>query len=280
MRNPYLPNIAVIKDIKQETLGARPIKTFTTVFKDEDAKNTFKQDPGQCAMVGIAGVGESMISVCSSPTQADHLQFSIMKLGKVTTALHELETGDIITIRGPYGKPFPIDDWKGKRILTIGGGIGQAPLRPVVNYVVDNRQDFEALDIIYGARSPSDLVYLDELENLQKGDVADVYLTVDSAEKGWNGHVGFVPQYLLELKPSPKNTIAITCGPPIMIKFAIENLVVLGFSGDEIYTTLENRMKCGIGKCGKCNVGSVYVCKDGPVFSYSQLKTFPPDMLL
>jgi sulfhydrogenase subunit gamma (sulfur reductase) len=279
MNNPYLPYFAIIEDIKQETSGVRPIKTFTTALKDERAKDTFRQRPGQCAMVGITGVGESMISVCSSSDKTGYLQFSIMKVGKVTAALHDLEVGDMITIRGPYGKPFPVDDWKGRNILTIGGGIGQASLRPIVNYVLDKRQDYKSLEIIYGARSPSELIYLDELKDLKKGDAAKVYLTVDREAKGWKGHVGLVPQYLLELKPSPENTIAITCGPPIMIKFVLEGLVRLGFGGDDIYTTLENRMKCGIGKCGKCNVGSVYVCKDGPVFSYSQLKTFLPDML-
>ena len=278
MSNPYIPHLAVIKDLHRETDSARSIKTFKVVFMDKEVKNTFKHRPGQCTMVGIAGVGESMISICSSPTQKGYLQFSIMKTGKVTSALHELEKGDSITVRGPYGNAFPVDDWKGKKILTIGGGIGQAPLRPIINYVIDNRKDYKDLDIIYGARSPEELVFLKELKKLRKGDTAKVHLTIDKKAKSWKGNVGFVPQYLLDLKPSPKNTIAITCGPPIMIRFVLENLVRLGFESDRIYTTLENRMKCGIGKCGRCNVGSVYVCKDGPVFSYSQYKELLPDM--
>ncbi|MCP4716366.1 MAG: heterodisulfide reductase subunit F, partial [Deltaproteobacteria bacterium] len=259
MSNPYIPYEAVIKDLCQETDGARPIKTFTVEFKDEKTWDAFQQQPGQCAMVGIPGVGESMISICSSPTQKGYLQFSIMQMGKVTTALHGLDSGDTITVRGPYGKQFPVDEWKGKKILTIGGGIGQAPLRPIINYVLDNRKDYAGLDLIYGARSPEDLVFLEELQELGKGDQADVHLTVDNKAEGWSGNVGFVPTYLLDLKPSPKNTIAITCGPPIMIKFVLQNLVELGFKDDQIFTTLENRMKCGIGKCGKCNVGGVYV---------------------
>lgn len=247
-------------------------------FKDKSVQKECKQQPGQCAIVGIAGVGERMISICSSPTQKGSLQFSIMKMGKVPSALHELEEGDTAMIRGPYGKPFPIDAWKGKKILCIGGGIGLAPLRPIINYVRDNRDDYAGLEIIYGARTPADLVFTDELKDLQKKKTAAVHLTVDVEAKGWKGNVGFVPQYLLDLKPAPKDTIAITCGPPIMIKFVLENLVKLKFKDDQIFTTLENRMKCGIGKCGKCNVGEVYVCKDGPVFSYAQYKTLLPDM--
>ena len=186
--------------------------------------------------------------------------------------------GSAITVRGPYAKPFPVDDWQGKKILTIGGGIGLAPLRPIINYVLHNNKDYKGLDIIYGARSPQDLVFMEELEKMKKDGSAGVSLTVDAEADGWKNNVGFVPQYLLDLKPSPKNTIAVTCGPPIMIKFVLQNLVELGFGDDQIFTTLENRMKCGIGKCGKCNVGGVYVCKDGPVFSYDKFKLLLPDM--
>jgi NAD(P)H-flavin reductase len=278
MSNPYIPYPAVIKDLRQETEGDRAIKTFTVDFADKKVWNEFAHKPGQCAMVGIPGAGESMISICSSPTQTGYLQFSIMKMGKVTTALHELGVGDAITVRGPYGTPFPVDDWKGKKILTIGGGIGLAPLRPIINYVMHNSSEYKGLDIIYGARSPQDLVFMEELEKMKKDGSAEVSLTVDAEADGWNNNVGFVPQYLLDLKPSPKNTIAVTCGPPVMIKFVLQNLVELGFGDDQIFTTLENRMKCGIGKCGKCNVGGVYVCKDGPVFSYDKFKLLLPDM--
>jgi sulfhydrogenase subunit gamma (sulfur reductase) len=163
MSNPYIPSPAVIKDLRQETEGERAIKTFTVDFADKKVWNEFAHKPGQCAMVGIPGAGESMISICSSPTQAGCLQFSIMKMGKVTTALHELGVGDAITVRGPYGTPFPVDDWKGKKILAIGGGIGLAPLRPIINYVTHNSSEYKGLDIIYGARSPQDLVFMEEL---------------------------------------------------------------------------------------------------------------------
>jgi sulfhydrogenase subunit gamma (sulfur reductase) len=273
--NPYLPHRAKVESIKQETVGERVIKTFKVALEEDPYRQAFQHKPGQCAMVGIFGLGESMISIASSPTQKDTLTFSIMKLGKVTSAIHALEPGDTLTIRGPYGNHFPLEDWRNKNIITIGGGIGQAPLRSIIEYVRDNRSEYGSVDIIYGARTTSDLCYRDEFLGIGKENGTRVHLSIDAPEEGWNEFVGFVPTNLLRLKPSPHNTVAITCGPPVMLKFVFKNLIDLGFQDSQIYTTLENRMKCGIGKCGRCNVGSVYVCKDGPVFSYDVLKTLP-----
>ena len=272
MKNPYIPEIAKIMDVRDEALGVRPIKTFQVSLQNG---HDFNHRPGQCAIIGLLGTGESMISIASSPTKKGYLEFSVMKLGKVTSALHACETGDSISIRGPYGNGFPIDDWKGKNIVTIGGGIGQAPLRPILQYILDNREDYGKLDIIYGARTTNDLCFKEELFELGKRDDVNVHLSIDMKEEGWTRFVGFVPTNLLEVKPSPDNTIAITCGPVVMIKFVIKNLLALGFSDQQIFTTMENRMKCGIGKCGRCNVGHLYVCKDGPVFSYATLKDLP-----
>ena len=201
-----------------------------------------------------------------------------MRLGKVTRSLHELETGDTVGVRGPYGNGFPVDEWKGKNILCIGGGIGQAPLRSLIQYVMDNRKDYGKLDVIYGARSTADLCYMDEFAGMEKRDDVDVHLSIDNEEEGWTRFVGFVPDNLKRLAPSPENTIAITCGPPIMIKFVIQALEKLGFTPDQIFTTLEMRMTCGIGKCGRCNIGNLYVCKDGPVFSWEILKDVKGEM--
>lgn len=272
MTNPYLPATATIAGLNDETSGTRPIKTFRVVLGNG---KDFNHRPGQCAIIGILGTGESMISIASSPTRTGYLEFSVMKLGAVTTALHACETGDAISIRGPYGNGFPLDAWKGKNIVTIGGGIGQAPLRPLIQYVLDNRSDFGRLDIIYGARTSSDLCFKNELFELEARDDVKVHLSIDGEEENWKRFVGFVPSHLLELKPSPHDTIAITCGPVVMIKHVIKNLLELGFLDEQIFTTLENRMKCGIGKCGRCNVGQLYVCKDGPVFSYATLKHLP-----
>ena len=270
--NPYQPWLATIDDIREEVGGVRPIKTFRLKFQDKNIQKNFTYLPGQCTMISLLGQGECFFAISSSPTKKDYIEVSVMKLGKVTTAFHECEPGDVVGVRGPYGNNFDVDGWQGKNLVFIGGGIGQAPLRSLINYVVDNRKKYGKLDVIYGARSSKDLSYKQEFAELEKRKDVDVHLSIDVAEDGWKKFVGFVPNNLLEVKPLPKNSIAITCGPPIMIKFVIQNLEKLGFTDDQIFTTLEMRMKCGIGKCGRCNIGNLYVCKDGPVFSYQQLK--------
>jgi len=270
--NPYVPWLASIDDIRDEVIGERAIKTFRLSFQDETVRNTLNYVPGQCVMVSVLGEGECMFAISSSPTEKVYLEVSVMKLGKVTSILHECEVGDVLGVRGPYGNGFDVNGWKGKNIITVGGGIGQPPLRSLIRYVLANRGDYGKLDIIYGARTSNDLSFKQELFDLEKRDDADVHLSIDVEEEGWTQFVGFVPDNLLEVAPSPDNAIAITCGPPIMIHFVIQNLLKLGFAENQIFTTLEMRMKCGIGKCGRCNIGNVYVCKDGPVFSYAQIK--------
>jgi len=276
--NPYLPSLATIEGIKEEVEGHRAIKTFRLVFQDEKNKKDFNYIPGQCVMVSLFGSGECMFAISSSPTQKEYIEVSVMKHGKVTAALHQLDEGDTLGIRGPYGNNFNVEGWKKKNLIFIGGGIGQAPLRSVINYTLDNREDYGNIDIIYGARTSADLCYKDEFEELEKRDDVKVHLSIDVEEEGWDKYVGFVPDNLLEANPAPENAIAITCGPPIMIHYVIQNLLKLGFKDEQIYTTLEMRMKCGIGICGRCNIGNLYVCKDGPVFSYDQLKELQGDM--
>ncbi len=273
--NPYVPYVATIEDTWFETEGDRCVKTFKVTLDEAAARDSWSHQPGQCAMVGLLGIGESMFCISCSPTEGDFLRFSIMRAGKNTLALHEQEAGDKITVRGPYGNSFPMDDWKGKHIITIGGGIGQAPLRPIVEYVRANRDQYAGLTMIYGARTSEDLCFKGEFEEMAQSEDLSCNLTIDIEEEGWEHNVGFVPSMLMDLSPSPENAIAITCGPPIMIRFVLENLKKLGFADEQIYTTLENRMKCGFGKCGRCNVGNLYVCKDGPVFSYATLKEIP-----
>lgn len=273
--NPYLPYEVKIEETWFETPGERAIKTFKVNFTDEKVWDSWSHKPGQCAMVGKLGIGESMFCISSSPTEEGYLRFSIMKMGKVTSALHQLEAGDTLTVRGPLGNWFPLDEWEGQDIITIGGGIGQAPLRPLIHYVRANREKYGELVIIYGARTSSDICFDTELDVFLGEEETSCHLSVDIEEEEWPHFVGFVPDLLMEVEPNPGNAIAITCGPPIMIKFVTQNLEKLGYKPDQIYTTLENRMKCGIGKCGRCNVGNLYVCKDGPVFSYETLKAIP-----
>ncbi len=272
MINPYIPELAEIESIRKETIDINTYKLVFTKNKNFDYK------PGQFVMVSVFGEGEFPAAIASTPTQKGHIQLSVRKMGKATSALHRLEEGDTIGIRGPYGNSFPVENWKNKSLIFIGGGIGLAPLRSVVNYALDKRKDYNnKLQLIYGARTQADLVYKEELFKLEKSKDIDVKLAIDKSEGGWSRFVGFVPDYVLNLKPSAKNTVAITCGPPIMFKLTIQNLLKLGFSQERIYTTLEMRMKCGIGKCGRCNVGSTYVCKDGPVFTAEQLSNLPEE---
>ena len=273
MKEPLIPAIGVITDVRIDTPD---VKTFRVVTPE--GKKAFLHKPGQCAMLSIPGVGEAMFSITSSPTNTEYMEFSIKKCGCVTDWLHQAEVGQQVTIRGPYGNGFPVEEqFKGKDLLFIAGGIGLAPLRSVINYVRDNRQDYGKVDIVYGSRSKSDLVDYQEIINeWMKDDGISVHLTIDREEDGWSGHVGFVPAYVKELDFATDKT-AILCGPPIMIKFTLQGLLEMGFIKTQIYTTMELRMKCGIGKCGRCNIGAKYVCKDGPVFRMDELEELPDE---
>jgi NAD(P)H-flavin reductase len=206
------------------------------------------------------------------------MEFSIKKCGCVTEWLHQAEVGQQITIRGPYGKPFPVDDeFVGKNLLFIAGGVGLAPLRSVINYCRHYRDRYGKIDIVYGSRSKDDLLDYKEIIDEWANDTGvTVHLTIDNPQEGWDGHVGFVPNFVKELGFDTNKT-AVLCGPPIMIKFTLDGLYSLGFDKTQIYTTLELRMKCGVGKCGRCNVGAKYVCKDGPVFRFDELNELPTE---
>ncbi len=266
-----IPVVCKVIDIRQDTPD---VKTFRVVTPD--GKKPFDHRPGQCAMLSVPGISEAMISITSSPTNREYMEFSVKKCGCLTEWLHAMEVGQCITVRGPYGRPFPVDDeLTGKDLLFVAGGIGLAPLRSVINYVRDNREKYGTVDIVYGSRSKDDLVdYREIVEEWEKTEDFHVHLTIDREQEGWDGHVGFVPNYVKELAPDVKKTV-LMCGPPIMIKFTLQGLMELGFDKTRIYTTMELRMKCGIGKCGRCNIGSKYVCKDGPVFRFDELDALP-----
>lgn len=268
-----IPSVCEIVAVRQDTPDVKTFRVLTP-----DGKKPFIHKPGQCAMLSMPGVGEALFSITSSPTNKDYIEFSIKKCGCVTEWLHAAEVGQQITVRGPYGNGFPVEtEFKGKDMLFIAGGIGLAPVRSVINYVRDNRENYGKVDIVYGSRSKDDLVFFEEIINEWKNDpTVNVHLTIDREQEGWDGHVGFVPSYVKELGFDCNKT-AVLCGPPIMIKFTLQGLSELGFSNEQVYTTLELRMKCGIGKCGRCNVGSKYVCKDGPVFRMDQLEELPDE---
>ena len=268
-----IPKIGIVSKIIDETPDTRTF--FITALESEIL---FDHMPGQCAMLGVPGVGEAMFSISSSPSNAGFKEFSIKRVGVLTKFLHNMEVGAKLTIRGPYGKPFPVsEEFKNQDLLFIAGGIGLAPLRSVIRYCFDNRHSYGEIDIVYGARSKTDLVFHNELANhWPKVQNTRVFTTIDKPEDDWDGHVGFVPAYLEEIKPDLNKT-AIICGPPIMIKYALESLIKLGFKKEQIFTTLEMNMKCGIGKCGRCNLGPKYICKDGPVFRCDELDELPDE---
>lgn len=231
--------------------------------------------PGQLIMVSVFGVGEAMFS---ASLVEGHLEISVKKVGTVTEELFMLSQGETVGIRGPFGNGFPLDACLGKNILFVAGGIGLPPIRSMVRWCLAHRQDFGGLHLVYGARSSSELVFRDELliEWPQQHDLK-VSVTVDRGSDEWTGHIGLVPDIVRKINPTVADTICIVCGPPIMIKFTLAALTDLGFSPDVVFTTLEMRMKCGVGKCGRCNIGSCYVCLDGPVFSAAQLLRMPSE---
>ncbi len=271
MSEYLIPQKARVVKLWDETSD---VMTFQVEFSDSEP---FPYLPGQCAMLSMPSVGEAMFSITASPTRQP-MEFSIKRVGSLTEEMHRMEVGRQIGIRGPYGNGFPLEIMMGTDLLFIGGGIGLAPLRSLINYCIDHREDYGHIHIVYGARSPEDLVFKSELfEEWPRVDNVDVDVTVDAGDENWDGPVGFVPAFLEELNPSPEGKLAFTCGPPIMIKFVVQSLAKLNYSKDRVITTLEKRMKCGVGRCGRCNVGGKYICLDGPVFRLDELDELPDD---
>lgn len=274
--NIYKPELMEVIEIIDETADT---KTFKLRFKDEETAKNFEFKAGQFGEYSVFGEGESTFCIASAPTRKDYIECSFKQVGKVTTALRKISIGDTIGFRGPYGNYFPIEEMKGKNVLFIAGGIGLAPVRCVIWNVLDLKEQFKDVTIVYGARSVMDLVYKRELDEWKNMPGVKTVVTVDPGgeDENWKGEIGFVPAIVEKTAPKAENTVAIICGPPVMIKYTMPVLNKLGFKDEDIFTTLENRMKCGLGKCGRCNVGNVYVCKDGPVFTYEQIKQLPAE---
>ena len=297
---PYLMRVAQVRD---ETPDVRTLRLeFTN--PDEAAKFSFRV--GQFGLYSAIGEGESTFCVASSPTRKGYIECTFRQAGRVTKALRRLNEGDLMGFRGAYGNSFPVESWKGKDLLFVAGGIALPPMRAVIQYCLDNRADYGDITIVYGAKTWSDHVYKDELAEWEKRSDVNLWLCVDwkmgpqgpveaQADADWRPinmkepgatqldpahrrYTAFVPQLVEAAKPSPANRIAVLCGPPIMIKFTMASLKKLGYESQNVFTTLENRMKCGVGKCGRCNVGPIYVCKEGPVFTAKQVEALPPEM--
>ena len=268
----------VVKKTQVETAD-RMLRTLELGFVKEEDEKAFRFIPGQFCELSLFGKGEAPFGIASSPTEKGSLKFTINKAGTVTTALHQITEGQEMGIRGPLGNSYPIELFQGKNVLVIGGGFAFTTLRSLIIYLLqpENRSKVKDITVIYGARNPGLLLYKEELADWQKRSDMKLVVTVDAGDKDWKGKVGLVPNVLEEVGPASENTYAVICGPPIMIKFTFPKLMTLKFPNERIYTSLEKRMKCGIGKCGRCNIGHLYVCKDGPVFSYEQLGKLPKD---
>lgn len=272
---PLRPDPATVTEVIQETPN---IRTVRLVFDDPALMQGFSFLPGQIGQLGILGAGEATFAISSPPSQREYLQFSVMRTGEVTGAIHELSPGDKVTVRAPMGCAFPVEQWEGKHILLVAGGIGMAPLRSLFLHLLDHRDRYGGLTLIYGARTPGDLCFGDDCHAWEERPDIGFIATIDCEHPEWDGCVGLVPNVLEERGPKPENTVAVTCGPPIMIRYTLQSLDKMGFREEQIYTTLERRMKCGIGICGRCNLGPKYVCSDGPVFSLEQLRGLPDEL--
>jgi sulfhydrogenase subunit gamma (sulfur reductase) len=272
----YQPQLMTVLDLIDETTDTR---TLRLQFQDEALRDSFAFRAGQFGEYSVFGAGEATFCIASPPTRTDAIECTFKLVGKLTTALREVNIGDTIGFRGPYGNCFPLDEWQGKDIVFVAGGIGLAPVRCVIWNVLDRRDEFGDVTIVYGARSVDDLVYKHELEEWAARSDVKLVTTVDPGGQTpeWRGEVGYVTPVVAATAPSADNAVAVLCGPPIVVKLTLPVLAKLGFADDAIFTTLENRMKCGVGKCGRCNIGRVYVCKDGPVFTAAQLKELPAE---
>ena len=264
----YLPRQARVEQIEIEN---SQIATFILAFSDRRYHDGFRYQPGQFMLVSMPHCGEAPISISSTPTRPGNIHLSVRKAGKLTAAMHGLRVGDTIGLRGPYGRPFPMEQLAGRDLLFVAGGIGLAPLRAVVSSCLDQPDRFGALTVLYGSRTPSDIAFQSDLAQWQKQGV-DCRLTVDAAEPGWDGSVGLVTALLDDLALKPDKSTALICGPPLMFLAVLGKLTYMGFSDHQVLTTMERHMKCGVGICRHCHMDTKLACVDGPVFSLAELR--------
>ncbi|HID90166.1 MAG TPA: oxidoreductase [Anaerolineales bacterium] len=266
----YAPEFARLVDV-------RPLTELEKLFTIELPNGrSLGHDPGQFVMVSIPGVGEAPISITSSPSRSNGtFELCVRRVGDVTNVLHRMKPGEYVGIRGPFGHGFPIEQMRGKDLLFAPGGLGLAPLRSLINQVLDERGSFGRVIILYGAKRPAELLFRDELKEWAARDDVEFHVTVDRGDETWDGHVGVITTLFPLITVDPRNTVAVTCGPPIMYRFVIMEMLGKGIPETQIYLSLERRMKCGVGKCGHCQINDLYCCQDGPVFTYAQIKNVP-----
>ncbi|HHO75448.1 MAG TPA: oxidoreductase [Deltaproteobacteria bacterium] len=268
--NAYIPRpVSIMRTLPQ----INEHRLFQLKLEDGGTWDTFGHQPGQFIEVSLFGKGEAPISISSPPTRPDSLEICVRRTGKLTDSLFELEKGSRLHIRGPYGTGFPVEKLKGNKLLLVAGGLGLAPLRSLLLYVLDRRDEFDELILMYGTNNPDNVLFKYELLSFfDREDITYLY-SVDRDEEGiWKQYVGVVTGLFEKATLSPKDTYAVLCGPPIMYRFVLEKLLNLGFAKDHIYMSLERMMKCGVGKCGHCAIGDRYCCTDGPVFNYAEIE--------
>jgi sulfhydrogenase subunit gamma (sulfur reductase) len=266
--NPMLPSLGKLIEVRDL---ASEIKLLRVEMQNGGGRSFESFQPGQFAFVSTFGLGEAPFGIANAAGRGPVLDFAIARLGSVTTGLHELGVGDLVGVRGPLGNSFPMDKFRSKDLVVIGGGIGGAPLRPVIQHVLDHRADYGKLTILWAARHPSLLVFTDEYDEWRTAPETNLHLTVDKPDEAWKGEIGLITLLLEKVAPSSANAVAVTCGPPIMIQNITRMLAKMGFEAENSYVTLEARMHCGLGKCGRCNLGEKLVCVDGPVFDMAEV---------
>lgn len=276
MTNVYKPDLMEVIAVRRHTSD---VKSVSARFLDPRRQQEFAFRVGQFGIFSVFGYGETTFNICSSSNWKDRIEFCFRKVGRVTEAMWQVEPGDVIGFRGPYGNGYPIESWRGRNLIFLGGGIAMPPIRCAVWYALENRADYGDIAIVYGARTAGDLVYVDELDDWAKADRTRVIQCVDPGGQTpeWSGEVGFVPHVFERAHIQFADPVVLVIGPPIMIKNTVPVLDKMGIDAASVYTSLENRMKCGIGKCGRCNVGPMYVCKEGPVLTMEQLQALPAD---
>ncbi len=275
-KNLYKPDLMEVLNVERQTPD---VKSVRVRFRDSDRARDFSFRVGQFGQFSVFGSGESTFNICSSSTWKDYIEFCFRRTGRVTETLWQVEKGDTIGFRGPYGNGYPMEAWEGRNLIFIGGGIAMPPIRCAVWYALENRAKYGEITVVYGARTVADLTYATELDEWSRHERVRVVRCVDPGGEtaDWKGEIGLIPHVLERAKVPAGNAIALVIGPPVMIKFTLPVLDRMGLRDEDIYTSLENRMKCGVGKCGRCNAGGVYVCKDGPVFTMRQLRSIPND---
>ena len=274
--NVYKPDLMEVIQVRRETPD---VKSVRIRFRDPERARDFSFRVGQFGLFSVFGCGEATFNICSSSNWKEYLEFCFRRTGKVTEAMWQIERSDTIGFRGPYGNGYPMEQWEGRNLIFIGGGIAMPPIRCAVWYALENRAKYGNITVVYGARRVADLTFASELDEWSRHERVRVVRCVDPGGETpeWKGEVGLLPAVVERAQIAAANSVALVIGPPIMIKFTLPVLDRMGLRDEDIYTSLENRMKCGVGKCGRCNAGSVYVCKEGPVFTMQQLRSIPND---